>query len=925
MIKHREESLKVAFGGVVVWVLLAVLAWPGAALATGSFVNWENPHVHPLDLTPDGRKLLAVNTADNRLMVFELASHDREPRLKASIPVGLEPVSVRARSNSEAWVVNHISDSVSIVDLNTLNVVATVPTDDEPADVVFAGAPRRAFITCSQANTVLVVDPNHPMRPPQRVPLAGEDPRALAVSPDSRKVYVAIFESGNRSTVLGGGGTLPGLFPPNVVSDPSGPYGGINPPPNAGSSFSPAINPALPPPPPGPLVVKKNASGRWMDDNAHDWTELVSGANAAASGRLVGWDLPDRDLAIIDTATLSVTYATGLMNLNMALAVHPSGAVTVVGTDATNEVRFEPVVNGRFLRVELAWVDPGQAQRLALWDLNPHLTYTTPTIPVAERRKSIGDPRGIAWNAQGTRGYVAGMGSNNVVVVSATGQRVTQVDVGEGPTGLVMDDRRGQLYVLNRFDASLSVVGLREHREKARVPFFDPTPSVIKVGRKHLYDTRKNSGLGHVACGSCHVDGRMDKLAWDLGDPAGEMFSLEGQNAGMGIPILVPGFGPVHPMKGPMTTQTLQDIIGKEALHWRGDRNGLEDFNPAFVRLQGAPVMLTAAEMQQFEDFLATLTFPPNPFRNLDNTLPTNLPLPGRFSTGRFSPAGQPLPNGNAVNGLAIFRPPRLLDLGLVACSTCHTLPTGLGADKLWDDTQSQYVPFPVGPNGEHHTALVTTDGSTNVVFKVAQLRNLYEKEGMELTQQASTAGFGFSHHGAVDSLARFLSNPVFLLMNDQEVADMVAFLLAFSGSDLPHGDASNMLEPPGPDSKDSHAAVGRQITLSSAWMSSEQSARVDAFLALADSGKVGLVVKGRQGGAARGYTYVGGGDFQSDRASQRVSAAMLRTLASPGNELTWTVVPKGTERRIGVDQDEDGVLDRDDRDCSLAEDGSSL
>ena len=88
---------------------------------------------------------------------------------------------------------------------------------------------------------------------------------------------------------------------------------------------------------------------------------------------------------------------------------------------------------------------------------------------------------------------------------------------------------------------------------------------------------------------------------------------------------------------------------------------------PAFVKLQGNDVMLSPAEMQQFEDFLATLTFPPNPFRNLDNSLPTNLPLPGHYTSGRFAPAGQPLPNGNAVAGLAIFRPPRLLALGLFA------------------------------------------------------------------------------------------------------------------------------------------------------------------------------------------------------------------------------------------------------------------
>ena len=892
----------------MLWSLLSVWVFAVPAWGSGSFVNWENPQVHPLEMTPDGTRLLAVNTADNRLLVFDLTG--REPRLKASIPVGLEPVSVRARSNTEAWVVNHISDSVSIVNLLTHNVEATVPTDDEPADVVFAGSPRRAFITCSQVNTVLVVDPARPLAPGRRVPLKGEDPRALAVSPDGRRVYAAIFESGNGTTALGGGSTLPGLFPPNVVSDPSGPYGGINPPPNRGNSFQPSIAKHLPAPPPGPLIVRRNASGRWLDDNAHDWTELVSGANAAASGRLPGWNLSDRDLAIIDTASLAVTYASGLMNLNMAVAVHPSGLVTVVGTDATNEVRFEPNVNGRFLRVRMAVVNPFFPSEVRQHELNPHLTYTTPTLPESERDKSIGDPRAIVWNEAGTRGYVAGMGSNNVVVVSPTGHRLGRFEVGEGPTGLAIDEERGNLYVLNRFAASLSVVSLREQREKNRVPFFDPTPSVIKVGRKHLYNTRKTSGTGHVSCGSCHVDGRMDRLAWDLGDPTGQMEDLADQNKGMGIPPLMTGFEPVHPMKGAMTTQTLQDIIGKESLHWRGDRDGLEDFNPAFVKLQGNDVMLSPAEMQQFEDFLATLTFPPNPFRNLDNSLPTNLPLPGHYTTGRFAPAGQPLPNGNAVAGLAIFRPPRLLALGLFACATCHTLPTGLGTNSVWDGTR--YLPLPPGPNGELHTGLVTVDGSTNIVFKVPQLRNMHEKVGMELTQLESVAGFGFSHHGVVDSLARFITNPAFLPVSDQEVADLVAFLLAFSGSDLPRGTGDSIYEPPGPDSKDTHAAVGRQVTLSSSVPSAEQTALLDTFLALADTGKVGLVVKGRQQGEARGYTYLGGGEFQADRGSERVSAAQLRTRALPDNELTWTVVPKGTERRIGVDRDEDGVLDRD-------------
>lgn len=889
---------------------LVLVTSPAGAQSPGAFVNWEHPHVHPLELTPDGTRLLAVNTADNRLLVFSVASGT--PVLTASIPVGLDPVSVRARSNTEAWVVNHVSDSVSIVDLTTLNVKTTVPTDDEPADVIFAGSPQRAFISCSQVNRVLVVDAANPLATPTRLALQGEEPRALAVNAAGTQVYVAFFESGNRSTVLGGGNAMGGGgFPPNVVSSSVGPYGGVNPPPNSGSAFNPPRKSGNPAPPPVALIVKKNAGGQWMDDNSRDWTSVVSGSNAAASGRRPGWDLPDRDVAIINASTLAVTYASGLMNLDMALAVHPGGHVVVVGTDAVNEVRFEPNINGRFLRVLAASFDPALPSVVSRFDLNPHLTYTTGTVPQATRQLALGDPRGLAWNADGSRVYITGMGSNNVAVMNDSGGRITQVTVGEGPTGVVISGTR--LYVLNKFAASVSVVDTVSNTEVARVPFFDPSPGAIKVGRRHLYDTHKGSGLGHVSCASCHIDGRLDRLAWDLGDPAGDMKAVTGQNLGMNIPGLNTGFQPWHSMKGPMTTQTLQDIIGKEPLHWRGDRAGIEEFNGAFLSLQGDDTQLTVIEMQQFEDFLATLTYAPNPFRNIDNTLPTSLPLPGHVTTGRFGTAGLPLPNGNAVNGLNMYRPPRLLDSGAFACSTCHTLPTGLGADVRW--TGSQFIPVSAGPSGERHTGLVSVDGFTNVTMKISQLRNLYEKVGMDFTQTSNIAGFGFSHDGSVDSIARFITEPVFTLQSNQEVADMVAFMLAFSGSDLPKGTATTVLEPPGPDSKDTHAAVGRQVTLTTASPTPAQASTLSTFLALADSGKVGLVVKGNQGGIARGATYMGGGMFQTDRALETVAASLLQTLAVAGSELTYTVVPKGSEVRIGIDRDLDGALDRDELD----------
>ena len=88
------------------------------AIASGensqsSFVLFESGQVRPLALSPDGRTLFAVNTPDNRLEVFHVS--EKGLNHLGSISVGLEPVSVAARSNNEVWVVNHLSDSISIV------------------------------------------------------------------------------------------------------------------------------------------------------------------------------------------------------------------------------------------------------------------------------------------------------------------------------------------------------------------------------------------------------------------------------------------------------------------------------------------------------------------------------------------------------------------------------------------------------------------------------------------------------------------------------------------------------------------------------------------------------------------------------------------------------------------------------------------
>src|ERR1051326_2602514 len=97
-----------------------------------SYVNFEGKETSPIRLSPDGTRLFVINTPDARLSLFDI-SQPSNPRLIAEIPVGLEPVSVNPRNNDEAWVVNEVSDSISIISVSNRIVLDTLYVKDEPA------------------------------------------------------------------------------------------------------------------------------------------------------------------------------------------------------------------------------------------------------------------------------------------------------------------------------------------------------------------------------------------------------------------------------------------------------------------------------------------------------------------------------------------------------------------------------------------------------------------------------------------------------------------------------------------------------------------------------------------------------------------------------------------------------------------------
>ncbi|MBI1827722.1 MAG: hypothetical protein HY287_08495 [Planctomycetes bacterium] len=845
---QKVPSLLLRVQGLRLIGLIASFSIATPLFGQNQFANFETPQVHPVEMTPDGTTLLVANTADDRIEVFQLGG--TLPVWVASIPVGLEPVSIRARSNTEAWVVNHLSDSVSIVNLTTRNVSATFSPGDEPTDVVFAGNPQRAFVCVSRLNQVSVYDPANLAAPPTIVPIQGSDPRALAT--DGTRVFAVIFHSGNRSMIL----------PSPTVSDPSGPWGGMNPPPNSGNAFNPPIAQGLPAPPPVSLIVNHEV-GHIKDDNQGIWDNIVT------------WDINQHEVAVINASTLAVTYASNMVNnINMAVAVQPgTGRVTFTGHYLRNEARYETVARAQFNRVNICSFDPlnpptpQNGNGASVSDMNQHLFVTPPfgqyitSATAAQILLSVSDPRGMAWNAAGTAVYVSGMGSNNVIKTNLSSQRMATIAVGNGPTGLAMDTPRNRLYCLNRFDGTVSVINTSNDSEIGRVSFFDPTPPVIKNGRPLLYDAHFTSRLGQAACASCHVDARSDAQAWDLGDPSGVM-KVFNQTCGAGTP-----FSGIcndwHPMKGPMVTQPLIGSIGGEPLHWRGDREDIEAFSVGFTGLLGEPTPPTLAQMVQLGDFLATIRFAPNPFRTIDDQLPASVP--------GFA--------GNPVNGETLFSTAPLV-AGVASCVNCHAQPGG-GLNTLI---------------------------STNVIggpqaINVPSLRELYRKSGFSFASTTNSLAFGFTHDGSADTIFNYLQRPQFTFpagpTGIQQRHDLEAYLMCFDSG--------------------THPAVGTQITVTG--INNNDPAVVsliDTMTQLADSGVVSLIAKGRVGGIARGYMYLTGADsFQSDRLTETVGTDALRQLAVGGGEITFTVVPSDTEARIGIDRDGDGYFDRDELDAS--------
>lgn len=508
-------------------------------------LTFASPQADPVAISPDGTLVLVAATTSNRVDAIATATDT----VVGHVPVGMDPVSVAFRPDGqEAWVSNHVSDSVSVIDTNPasasyLEVVETVQSlaggvtlFDEPVGIAFAENGEKAYVALSSTNEIAVVDtalcqtPCTPYEVSDVLSISAQEPRAMVVR--GGRLFVAAFESFNKSE-LSVCGNLTGT-------------GGV------GDQCSMGLQELL------QFITNPNVP-------------------AAVKNIVIDPQVPDRDLFVFRTSDDQLLEAvSGVGTLLYGLAVSSGGDVFVSQADARNaengdDGEFLVALDNRMFLNQVTRVDCGGGDgnpcgSPTRFDLEP----APPSQPALSN--ALATPYGVQVSGDDSTLVLTAAGTSRVFTLNPTTGAVLDIldledpgvsgDEGQQiPRGVALwskPDAPGQgaplkAYVLNTLDNSVTVVDVSNPSNLvrgARIPVGDdPTPDAVRRGRI-AFNNAFGSSTGTFSCASCHPDGNTDQLLWRIG----------GDCTAIGCP----------PGDEPRSTMPIRGLRDTVPLHWDG-------------------------------------------------------------------------------------------------------------------------------------------------------------------------------------------------------------------------------------------------------------------------------------------------------------------------------------------------------------------
>lgn len=568
------------------------------------------------------------------------------------------PLNLTFRPHStELWVTCESGNVVSIVDTATRRKVAEIQVGDAPTDVAFTPDGRRAFVSNRESDTVTVIDAA--ARRVTSTLQAGDEPHGVLTDAEGKRLYV-LNTSSNDIYVF----DLATLKFVKTLSAGRGPW-------------SLALSP----------------DGRTI-------------AVSSTFSNLTGFRKPLKsEITLIDTdrAVVSDRPMVPGTNLMAGIAWHPSGEFALVTMNRTkNLIPMTRLMQGWLITNGLAvlWADG-----------------TVDQVLLDQPGMGFSDATDVAITNDGRYALVTSSGTNRVAVVdcarlkqmlkSATKHERESVmpnhlgkaseflagfiATGTSPRGVTMAPGGRYAYVADSLDDTLTVIDLQTLRPAGAIGLDGPKVITLQRKGERLFHDAKITFRRQFACHSCHPDGHVDGITYDI------------EADGIGV--------------SPVDNRTLRGIYDTAPFKWEGTNATLRrQCGPRLSVFFTRNLPLTPEELDALDYYITTVRRPPNRHHT-----------PGED----YTPAQK--------RGKAIFERSRANDGSMIPpdnrCVTCHMPPYYTSRRKFDVGTQQaldRQGHFDVPHlNNIYDSAPYLHNGMADTLEEIWTVYNPYDKHGV--------------------------------------------------------------------------------------------------------------------------------------------------------------------------------------------------
>jgi YVTN family beta-propeller protein len=473
-------------------------------------------------------------------------------RYKTPLNLALRP------DGSELYVTCSASDSVIVVDPERRTAIAEISVGRQPEDVAFSPDGSRAFVTNMFDDTVSVIDVA--TRAQTHVLPVGDEPHGVLTDDAGKRLYVL-----------------------NAASDDISVYDAVSL--KWIKNLSASRRPwSLSRSPDGGSLLATHALSRFVPFRTRSETEVT---------------LIDSERAVVEDRSVFEGA-----NLLMGIDWHPSGDFALVTLNRTkNLVPMTRLLQGWTITNGLG----------IFWR-----SGDVDQVLLDEPDMSFPDPTDVAITPDGRYALVTSSGSNRVAVVdleklmalvlgSSDYERqhvlpnhlgkptefvAAHIATRDSPRGVLVMPNGKTAFVANALDDSLTAIDLERLEATGRIDLGGPeTITQTRFGER-LFHSADIAFHRQFSCHSCHPDGHVDGLTYDI------------EPDGIGM--------------SPVDNRTLRGILDTAPFKWKGTNPSLQrQCGPRLAVFFTRVEPFTPDELTALERYISTIPRPPNRHRPL--------------------------------------------------------------------------------------------------------------------------------------------------------------------------------------------------------------------------------------------------------------------------------------------------------------------